>query len=190
MMERTSLSKNTRKHRSVHRWLAPAALLVMTVMSVTGLLLGWKKHSNGWLMADNAKGVSTDMKAWLSLDSLNRLATCYLRDSIDASLDPTKDRIEFRPEKGMVKFTFTEHYHALQIDATTGRLLKTEIRRADWIERLHDGSLIDRMFNIGGQAGKLTYSTLAALLLFSLTLTGAFLWINPKRLRRQKRRQN
>jgi hypothetical protein len=118
------------------------------------------------------------------------LATCYLRDSIDASLDPTKDRIEFRPEKGMVKFTFTEHYHALQIDATTGRLLKTEIRRADWIERLHDGSLIDRMFNTGGQAGKLTYSTLAALLLFSLTLTGAFLWINPKRLRRQKRRQN
>ncbi len=185
-----ALSRNTRRHRSFHRWLAPAALLVMTLMSTTGLLLGWKKHSSGWLMADNEKGVSTDTRRWLTVDSLERLASTYLRDSIDASLDPTKDRIEFRPEKGMVKFTFTEHYHALQIDATTGRLLKTEIRRADWIERLHDGTLIDRAFGLKGQVGKLTYTTLAALLLGALTLTGAFLWINPKRLRRLKRKQN
>lgn len=189
-MERASLSKNTRRHRSVHRWLAPAALVLMTIMSITGLLLGWKKHSNGWLMADNAMGVGTDMKQWLSMDSLDRLATYYLRDSIDANLDATKDRIEIRPEKGMVKFTFTEHYHALQIDATTGKLLKTEIRRADWIERLHDGSMVDRILNSGGQVGKLTYTTMSALLLLSLTLTGGFLWMNPKRLRRLKRRQD
>ena len=188
MMERSqAISRKTRRHRSLHRWLAPAAVLIMTIMSVTGLLLGWKKHSNGWLMADNIKGVSTDMKQWLPMDSLDRLATVYLRDSVDANLDPKKDRIEFRPEKGMVKFTFSEHYHALQIDATTGKLLSTEIRRADWIERLHDGTLIDRMFGIENQAGKLTYTTLAALLLGTLTLTGTFLWYNPKRIRRIKR---
>jgi uncharacterized iron-regulated membrane protein len=190
-MERTqSISSNTRKHRSVHRWLAPPAILLMTTIALTGLLLGWKKNSNGWLMADNATGVSKDMRQWLSMDSLDKLATSYLRDSVDAYLDPTKDRIEFRPEKGMVKFTFTEHYHALQIDATTGRLLQTEVRRADWIERLHDGTLIDRMLDTKGQAGKLLYSTASALILLSLTFTGFFLWINPKRLRRIKRRQN
>jgi len=190
-MERPqTISRNTRKHRSLHRWLAPAAIIVMTLMSTTGLLLGWKKHSNGWLMADNARGMSTDMKQWLSLDSLDRLATAYLRDSIDPNLDTTKDRIEVRPEKGMVKFTFTEHYHALQIDATTGRLLRSEIRRSDWIERLHDGTLIDRFLGVDNQTGKLAYTTLAALLLLGLTVTGAFLWINPKRIRHLKRKQN
>lgn len=191
MMERSqAISRNTRRQRSLHRWMAPTALLVMTIMSTTGLLLGWKKHSNGWLMADNARGVSTDMKRWLPMDSLDRLATAYLRDSIGADLDPKKDRIEVRPDKGMVKFTFTEHYHALQIDATNGQLLKKEVRRSDWVERLHDGTLIDRLIGIDNQAGKLTYTTLAALLLGGLTFTGAFLWINPKRLRRLRRGRN
>ena len=190
MQDLRHISRNTRSHRSLHRWLAPAAIVVMLLMSTTGLLLGWKKHSNGWLMADNARGVSTDMKQWLSLDSLDRLASAYLRDSVDPSLDPKKDRIEVRPEKGMVKFTFTEHYHALQIDATSGRLLRSEIRRADWIERLHDGTLIDRFLSVDNQVGKLTYTTLAALLLLGLTITGAFLWINPRRIRQRKRKQN
>lgn len=190
-MERPqAISSNTRKHRSVHRWFAPSAFVVMTLMSTTGLLLGWKKHSNGWLMADNAKGVSSDMKQWLSMDSLDKLATSYLKDSIAVNLDPTKDRIEVRPDKGMVKFTFTEHYHALQIDATTGSLLKKEVRRSDWIERLHDGTLIDRLFGIENQTGKLAYTTMAALLLGGLTFTGAFLWINPKRIRQLKQKRN
>ena len=138
-MERPqAISSNTRKHRSVHRWFAPSAFVVMTLMSTTGLLLGWKKHSNGWLMADNAKGVSSDMKQWLSMDSLDKLATSYLKDSIAVNLDPTKDRIEVRPDKGMVK----------------------------------------------------AYTTMAALLLGGLTFTGAFLWINPKRIRQLKQKRN
>lgn len=141
-------------------------------------------------MADNARGISTDMKQWLPLDSLDRLATAYLRDSIDPNLDTKKDRIEVRPEKGMIKFTFSEHYHALQIDATTGQLLKSEIRRSDWIERLHDGTLIDRFLGVNNQTGKLAYTTLAALLLLGLTVTGAFLWINPIRIRQLKKKQN
>lgn len=187
-METTrNIAHNTRRYRSVHRWLAPLSILLLITTAASGLLLGWKKHSGGWLMADNAPGISTDMSRWLPMDSLNTLADRYLSDSIEPGLSTEKDRIEIRPEKGMVKFTFTEHYHALQLDATTGRLLKTEIRRSDWIERLHDGSLFDRMIGKGSQTGKLAYTTLTATLLLLLTITGTFLWINPIRLRRLKR---
>jgi uncharacterized iron-regulated membrane protein len=180
------IAAGTRRHRSIHKWLAPISLVLLCCIGISGLLLAWKKHSGGWLMAENVRGSNTDMRSWLPIDSLDRLATAYLRDSINADLSPEKDRIEIRPDKGMVKFTFTGHYHALQIDASNGRLLKKEVRRADWIERLHDGSLIDRMIGWKWSAGKLIFSSIAGVSLIILAVTGGFLWWNPRRTKRIK----
>ncbi len=184
------IAAETRKHRRIHKWLAPISLVLLCCIGVSGLLLAWKKHSGGWLMAENVRGSNTDMRYWLPIDSLDKLASAYLRDSIGAELSTEKDRIEIRPDKGMVKFTFTNHYHALQIDASNGRLLKKEIRRADWIERLHDGSLIDRMIGWKWNAGKLLFSSIAGLSLLVLAVTGGFLWWNPIRSKRIKSARN
>lgn len=183
-----NIAAKTRIHRAIHKWVAPFSLMLMLVIGITGVLLTWKKNSGGWLMAENVRGSGTDMRKWLAMDSLDKLATAYLRDSIDPTLSTVKDRIEIRPEKGMVKFTFEEHYHALQIDATNGDLLKKEIRRADWVERLHDGSLFDRMIGWKSNAGKLLFATLAGICLLILTVTGGFLWWNPVRTKRIKAR--
>jgi len=149
-------------------------------------MLGWKKNSNGLLLAESKQGSSTQLSHWLSMDSLHKIAIKVLHDSIDAALSAETDRIDIRPSKGMVKFTFKEHFNAIQLDASTGRVLMLEKRRADWIEKLHDGSILDHYAGLSGQPFKLLYTSMIGGGLFFLTLSGFWLWYNPKRIRKQK----
>ena len=156
------------------------------IVAITGLLLGWKKNSKGYLLAKSYKGVSTDTKNWLPVDSLSQQAIHYLKDSVSPHLTTTIDRIDFRPEKGMVKFLFTDHFTALQLDATTGDLLHIETRRADFIEKIHDGSVVDHYLHIPSGSFKLFYTTVMGLALLLFTITGFWLWYGPKRMRARK----
>lgn len=183
---RQQQAKVLRVFRKVHRITGALLFVFFFIVAVTGLLLGWKKNSNGYLLAKSYKGASTDTKNWLSIDSLSRQAIHYLHDSVDANLSGTIDRIDFRPEKGMVKILFTDHFTALQLDASTGALLHIETRRADFIEKIHDGSVVDHYLGITSGSFKLFYTSVmgAALLLF--TVTGFWLWYGPKRMRARK----
>jgi uncharacterized iron-regulated membrane protein len=161
-------------------------MIFFFLVSITGFMLGWKKNSNGLLLAESKQGSSTKLSEWLSVDSLNKIAVRVLKDSISEALSAETDRIDIRPEKGMVKFTFKEHFHAIQLDAATGKVLKLEKRRADWIEKLHDGSILDHYAGFSGQPVKLLYTSLLGGGLFFLSLTGFWLWYNPKRIRKEK----
>lgn len=180
------ISASTRWHRKFHRLVASALMVFFFFVSITGLMLGWKKNSNGLLLAESKQGSSTVISHWLSIDSLNTIAINVLRDSVDAALSAETDRIDIRPSKGMVKFTFKEHFNAIQLDASTGKVLMLEKRRADWIEKLHDGSILDHYAGLSGQPFKLLYTSMMGVGLFFLSLTGFWLWYNPKRIRKQK----
>jgi uncharacterized iron-regulated membrane protein len=182
-MDTKIVAKRTRWYRKIHRYIAIASFFFLLMISVTGLLLIWKKNSGGYLLADSHKGTTTDLGQWLSFDSLQKIAATVLHDSISPELSPKLNRIDARPEKGMVKLVFEDHYWAIQLDAATGKVLVLERRRADFIENLHDGSFFDKM--IGGYF-KLSYGSFVGLTLLLLTITGFFLWINPKRIRRKK----
>ncbi|MEZ4997026.1 MAG: hypothetical protein R2758_06035 [Bacteroidales bacterium] len=43
-----------------------------------------------------------------------------LRETGNGHLSEELDRIDIRPEKGMVKFVFARHYHGIQLDGATG----------------------------------------------------------------------
>jgi hypothetical protein len=180
------ISASTRWHRKFHRLVASVLMVFFFIVSLTGFMLGWKKNSNGILLAESKEGRSTQPADWLSIDSLNTIAINVLHDSIDASLSAETDRIDIRPSKGMVKFTFKEHFNAIQLDASTGSVLMLEKRRADWIEKLHDGSILDHYAGFSGQPFKLLYTSMLGGGLFFLTLSGFWLWYNPKRIRKQK----
>lgn len=182
-MDTKSVAKNTRWHRKIHRYIAIASFFFLLMISVTGLLLIWKKNSGGYLQAATHKGSSTDLSQWLSFDSLHRIAIGALHDSISADLSPRLQRMDVRPDKGMVKFTFEDHYWGIQLDGATGKVLLLERRRADFIEHLHDGSFFDKWT---GGFFKLGYGTFVGLCLLLLTITGFYLWINPKRIKRGK----
>ena len=154
------------------------------MISTTGLLLGWKKKTG--LLAPTQKGMSVNPAEWLTIDSLTKLAVKYLHDSIDASLPSELDRIDIRPAKGIVKFVFANHYWGLQIDCASGKLLLIEQRKSDFIEDIHDGTILDKVLGTDEKA-MLGYTTIMGISLFMLTATRFWLWYGPKRLRKSKR---
>jgi uncharacterized iron-regulated membrane protein len=183
---RQSQAKLLRTSRKVHRTTGVLLFVFFFFISVTGLLLGWKKHSDGFLLSKSYNGTSTDLKDWLPIDSLYQNACVILHDSISADLSPDLDRIDIRKDKGMVKFVFTDHFWGIQLDGATGRLLHIERRRSDFIEKIHDGSILDYYFETANGQIKLVYTSIMGLALFTFTLTGFWLWYGPKRMRKKQ----
>ena len=181
-------AKWIRFFRWLHRKIAIFLFVFFFIVSVTGILLGIKKNTG--LLAPTQKGTSTDPASWLSIDSLQKNAVAYLRDSVSPDLSPEIDRLDFRPAKGIVKIIFKDHYRGLQIDCTTGELLLIEKRKSDFIENIHDGSILDRIFGTSDEQVKVSYTLVMGTSLFLLVASGFWLWYGPKRLRRSKRRQS
>ena len=173
-----------RAFRKIHRITGLSLLVFILVISTTGTLLGWKKHTSDLILSKSYTGTTTDLKKWLPIDSLHTNACKILHDSVSSELSPELERIDIRKEKGMVKFIFKNHFTGIQLDGATGKLLHIEVRRADFIEKLHDGSLLDRYLNTGNEQIKLLYTSIMGLSLFVFSLTGFWLWYGPKRMRR------
>ena len=175
-----------RTFRKVHKQIAIFLFALFLVISITGLLLGWKKNSFGIILPAVSKGVSSDLKTWLPLDSLQTIAINALHDSISQNLSTTLERIDARPSKGIVKFIFADDYWEVQLDGTSGSVLNINRRRSDIIENIHDGTILDVLFNTKNDQFKLSYTTIMGLALLMLTVSGFWLWYGPKKLRKQK----
>ena len=157
------------------------------VLACTGLLLGWKKHTGGLILPKSYAGTSTDMREWLPVSVLHERAVAIARDSIASDLSLELERIDFRPDQGMVKFVFVEDYWGIQLDCATGELLHIERRRSDFIENIHDGSILDYLTGTRGEQIKRVYTSVMGLALLTFTVTGFWLWIGPKRMRAMSR---
>src|SRR5688572_19259202 len=177
-----------RRLRWLHRKIAIFLFVFFFIISVTGVLLGIKKKTG--LLAPTQKGASSDPANWISMDSLKKNAISYLRDSVSPDLSPELDRIDIRPGKGIAKFVFVNHYQGLQLDCTTGKLLLIEKRKSDFIENIHDGSILDRIFGTGDEEVKVSYTVVMGVSLLLLVLSGFWLWYGPKRLRKSRKQHS
>lgn len=182
--ERQQQAKTLRQFRKIHRVTGALLFAFFFIVGVTGLLLGWKKHSGGIILPASYKGTSTDLKDWLPIDSLHKNACIILRDSISPELSADLDRIDIRKDKGIVKFVFANHFQEIQLDGATGKLLGISTRRSDYIEKIHDGSILDFYLGIENGAIKLIYTSIMGIALLIFTITGFWLWYGPKRMKR------
>lgn len=187
-IRRKKQARLLRQFRSIHRLMGAFLFVVFFVVSCTGILLGWKKNSNGFILPKSHQGTSTDLKDWLPIDSLQTIAFSVIRDSVSADLSLDLQRIDARPDKGMVKFVFNSHYWGVQLDGATGDLLHIERRRSDLVENIHDGSIMDILLDTGGEYIKLVYTSIIGLALLLFTVTGFWLWYGPKRMLRAQQR--
>ncbi|WP_321368707.1 PepSY-associated TM helix domain-containing protein [uncultured Draconibacterium sp.] len=178
-----------RNIRKIHRITGVILFVAFVFMSLSGLLLGWKKNSGGIIQANSSTGTSTELRDWLPIDSLNTIAFQVYHDSISATRIPELDRIDVRQNKGMVKFVFEEGYWGIQLDGATGELLQIERRWSDLIENVHDGSVLDHWFRTDGGL-KLVYSSITGLALLMFSITGFWLWYGPKRMKKNKQLSN
>ncbi len=180
-------AKRLRLFRKIHRFTGASLFLFFVVVSVSGLLLGWKKHSGGLILEKSFSGKSSNPQDWLPLSKLQQNALEFAQKEVSPTSSLEIDRIDVRPDKGMVKFVFVQDYWGLQLDMTTGEVLHFERRRADFIENIHDGSIVDLIFGISGGYIKLVYTSVMGLSLLTFTITGFWLWFGPKRMAKTRR---
>jgi hypothetical protein len=155
-------------------------------VSVSGVLLGWKNNSSGLILPETQTGTTKSLSQWKHIYSLYNNACFILQDSISPNISQELERIDIRKEKGIVKFVFEEQNWEIQLDGATGELLQIGKRHSDFIENLHDGSVLDTWFNTSNKQFKLMYTTILGTALLLFTITGFWLWYGPKRMKRRK----
>lgn len=171
-----------RKFRNWHRLLGLSLSLLLLVSAITGILLALKKDVN-IIQPPSQKGISKNLDTWKSVAELSELATVALHQKYPNQKDNLVDRLDVRPSKGTAKVLFKEGNWEVQIDGTTGEIKSIAKRYSDWIESLHDGSIINDTFKL------ISMNVLGFGVLFMI-ITGLWLWYGPKKYREVKRERN
>lgn len=193
-MAKTKLKQRQTKilkiFRKTHRAMGATLFIFFLFLSISGILLGWKKHSGELIFPKTYIGTSTDLKNWLPLDSLHKRACEILQDSVSPTLSLELERIDVRKDQGMVKFIFEDHYWEVQLDGATSNLLQLERRRSDFIENIHDASILDRYLGTTQEQIKLIYTSIMGLSLLTFTITGFWLWFGPKKMKKREKKSS
>lgn len=171
------LTVRLRNYRVYHRYLGLFLGVLVLISSITGIALGWKKDIE-LLQPPTQKGKTADLKQWLPFSDLEASSIAGLDSAASVRNNPI-DRIEARLDKGIVKTIFKEGSWEVQLDASTGKVLSVACRHSDWIEKVHDGSIVSDAFKL------ISMNVLGIGLLF-ISFTGFFLWFYPKKLRKIK----
>jgi len=151
-------------------------------MSATGILLAWKKE----LKLQPPSEIHTPYDATVSLNDIRDIAIAYA-DSL--SLSPTINRIDYRPSKGVAKIRFEHHFTELQNNCNTGDIVSVKYRTADLIEMIHDGSILDYTISNNKEVLKLLYSTSVGFGIIILIVSGVYLWVRPRQIKKLKKRK-
>lgn len=182
-MNRQKQASLLRITRKIHRVLGIFLFVFFLLIGCTALLLGWKKHSSGYLLPDTLAGEPALSRTEIAMDSVQQIARTALMEFRE-DLSPDIDRLDIRPDQGIAKVTFKAHYWEVQVDLTTGAVLQVALRRSDFIENLHDGSYFDKVLHTDGDPIKLVYTSLMGSALIAFSLTGFWLWFGPKVMRK------
>ncbi len=171
-----SIAKSIRGYRKIHRYLGLTISILLVISAITGILLGWKKNVD-LLQPPTQKGLQTAYDQYQPVEYLAQVATQAV-DSL--GLDGSNiDRIEYRPTKGIAKVIFDTGSWEVQVDATNLAVLSVAKRHSDWIESLHDGSIISDFFKLFS----MNFLGVGVLLLIA---SGIWLWWGPKKIRSLK----
>jgi len=144
-------------------------------MALTGVLLGLKDVLG--LKPSTAKAEVVSLNEWVSLKQINTAAIAFAKTK---QLDTLIDRVDVRIDKGIAKVLFKRHFTELQLAGSTGEILSVRQRGDHFIERIHDGSIVE-FYAQQTDAVKMIYSTLVGIGLLALSMSGYFLWAAPKK---------
>lgn len=165
-----------RDSRKIHRWGAILIALPFLIVLITGLFLQVKKEF-AWVQPLTQEGVSTDLE--LSFDEILEISSNVDEAGIKNWSDI--DRLDVRPDKGMVKVRGVNNWE-IQIDTKTGDVLQVEFRRSGIIEALHDGSWFH-------DSAKLWIFLPSGIIVTILWITGIYMFFIPYFQKRKNRKR-
>jgi uncharacterized iron-regulated membrane protein len=170
-----TLVTRLRQFRLIHKWIGISLVTLLLITSITGLILGWKKNVAA-IQPATLTGASKNISTWVSFSEVVASANHALDSSVHISGEI--ERLDVRIDKGIVKVIYI-NYWEVQIDGKSGKALSIKRRHSDWIEHIHDGSIISEGF-------KLFYTSYLGWGLLILSISGFWLWYGPKRVRKIK----
>ncbi|MFD2203063.1 PepSY domain-containing protein [Shivajiella indica] len=181
----SKIASLTRIYRRIHKWISIPFVLFLLIIGLTAILLAWKKELE--LLPKTQKTKLEVPGQWINIEEILAIGSSFMKDSLGKS--PIIDRIDIRPDKGIAKILYKQHFMEIQVDGYTGNILSVKKRNSDLIERIHDGSIVDFVMQSDSEASKLIYSTITSLILIFLGISGFYLWYYPKKIKRIKKSQ-
>ncbi len=165
-----------RDTRKIHRIGAIIIALPFLIVLVTGLLLQVKKDVS-WVQPATQEGISTIPS--ITFDQILSVSKSVPEAEISSWDDI--NRLDVRPDKGMVKVRANNHWE-IQIDTESAEILQVEYRRSDIIEAMHDGSWF-------ADAAKYWIFLPTGVIILVLWLSGVYMYFIPtlNKRRNQKR---
>ena len=165
--------KLSKLSRLLHRWGSIIALLPITIIIVSGIVLQLKKES-AYIQPPTQRGAGTEPA--IGFARILEVARTVPEAEIESWEDV--DRLDVRPGKGVVKVRCKNRYE-VQIDTETAEILQVAVRRSDLIESIHDGTYFNDHF-------KLWVFLPAGIVLATLVITGLHLFLLPYLARRRR----
>ena len=165
--------KLSKLSRLSHRWGSIIALLPITIIIFSGIVLQLKKES-AYIQPPTQSGAGTEPA--IGFERILEVARTVPEAEIESWEDV--DRLDVRPGKGVVKVQCKNRYE-VQIDTETSEILQVAFRRSDLIESIHDGSYFNDHF-------KLWVFLPAGIVLAALVITGVHLFLLPYLARRKR----
>ena len=184
MSKISNTARRTRIYRKIHKWISIPFLAFLLLIGITAILLAWKKEMQ--LIPKTQKTQVSQPADWVAVEKLIAISQGIIRDSL--SKGDEIDRLDIRPDKGIVKVVFKHHFTEIQLDGYSGAVLSIAQRNSDLVEKIHDGSIIDFLVAPDNEYAKLVYSTLTSLVLILLCLSGFYLWYYPRKMKNLKNR--
>ena len=179
-MQIKSYINSLRQFRVWHRNLGLTLAILVFISATTGIFLALKKEFD-LLQPPTQKGISKNLEDWKPIHELAQIAQGAFYKKFPEQRNNAIDRMDLRPSKGVVKVLFEKGWWEVQVDGVSGEVKSIARRHSDWIEALHDGSIISNGFKL------VSMNVLGMGLLFML-MTGLWLWYGPKRYRKAKKK--
>ena len=167
--------KLSKLSRVSHRWGSIIALVPITIIIFSGIVLQLKKVSP-YIQPPTQHGAGTEPA--ISFERILEVARTVPEAEIESWEDV--DRLDVRPGKGVVKVRCKNRYE-VQIDTETAEILQVAFRRSDLIESIHDGTFFHDQV-------KLWVFLPAGIVLAALLITGLHLFLLPYLARRKRAR--
>ena len=182
MAKRNKSVKRLRQSRVWHRFMGTGLALFIFISASTGILLALKKDLS-FLQPPTQKVELIAGQKWLTVEEISIKADQAFYKLYPDQIGNKISRIDFRPAKGIAKVIYENGDWEVQVNGYSGEHLSIARRHSDWIERLHDGSIVSDLF-------KLISMNLLGFGLLLMILSGLWLWYGPKRYRKLRRRRD
>lgn len=173
-MQLTSYIKSLRQFRVWHRYIGLTVAILVFISAITGIFLALKKEFDV-IQPPTQRGISKNLAEWKSVAELAQIAKTAFEERFPDA-ENTIDKMDVRPSKGIVKVVFDKGWWEVQVDGVSGEVKSIARRHSDWIEAVHDGSIISDGF-------KLFSMNFLGIGLLIMLVTGLWLWYGPKRYR-------